>query len=131
MKKYIALIALLFAGVSSHAETITIDPPIQVGGQITAIEVGGIEYNANDNSWSISARPVVQYPQPQENESNGVAAYVFIDVSLHVTVFRPEIEAALGIANIDDATVKQLNDTVRAIALQKALAVLNEAVDDE
>lgn len=128
MKKYIAIIALLFTGIA-HAETITIDPPIQVGGQITAIQVGRIKYNAEDNSWSIGASPVIQYAEPKSQ--NGVSAVVYISVDLSVVVTRAEIEAALQIETIDNATVKQLNDTVRAIALQKALAVLNEAVDDE
>ena len=120
MKKYIALIALL-AGIAK-AETIQLETPINVGGTITAIEVGGVQYNAEDNSWSINASPVVNYTEPQNN--NGVHASVLIAVNLHITVQRAEIEAALGIANIDDATVKQLNDTVRAIALSKALAAL-------
>jgi hypothetical protein len=120
MKKYIAIIALI-TGIA-NAETITLDTPIQVGGTISAIEVGGVQYNANDNSWSINASPVVSYPEPQE--SNGVYASVLISVNLSITVQRAEIEAALGIASIDDATVKQLNDTVRAIAMSKALAAL-------
>ena len=123
MKKYIAILALL-AGIT-NAETITLDTPIQVGGTISAIEVGGIQYNADDNSWSINASPVVSYSQPQEN--NGVYASVLIVVNLSITVQRAEIESALGIATIDDATVKQLNDTVRAIALSKALAALQPA----
>ena len=120
MKRYIALIALL-AGFA-NAETIQLETPINVGGTISAIEVGGVQYNAEDNSWSINASPVVDYAEPQNN--NGVHSSVFIAVNLHITVQRAEIEAALGIANIDDATVKQLNDTVRAIALSKALAAL-------
>ena len=120
MKKYIAIIALL-AGIA-NAEIIQLETPINVGGTISATEVGGVEYNADDNSWSINASPVVSYAEPQN--SNGVRASVLIAVNLHITVQRAEIEAALGIANIDDATVKQLNDTVRAIALSKALAAL-------
>ena len=120
MKKYIALIALL-AGFA-NAETIQLETPINVGGTISAIEVGGVQYNADDNSWSINASPVVNYTEPQNN--NGVYTSVLIAVNLSITVQRAEIEAALGIANIDDATVKQLNDTVRAIALSKALAAL-------
>ena len=120
MKKYIAIIALL-AGIA-NAETIQLETPINVGGTISAIEVGGVQYNADDNSWSINASPVVDYAEPQNN--NGVHVSVLIAVNLHITVQRAEIEAALGIANIDDATVKQLNDTVRAIALSKALAAL-------
>jgi len=120
MKRYIALIALL-AGIA-NAETIQLETPINVGGTISAIEVGGVQYNADDNSWSINASPVVSYTEPQNN--NGVHASVLIAVNLHITVQRAEIEAALGIANLDDATVKQLNDTVRAIALSKALAAL-------
>jgi len=120
MKKYIALIALL-AGIA-NAETIQLETPINVGGTISAIEVGGVQYNAEDNSWSINASPVVDYAEPQNN--NGVHTSVLIAVNLHITVQRAEIEAALGIANIDDATVKQLNDTVRAIALSKALDAL-------
>ena len=120
MKRYIAIIALL-AGFA-NAETIQLETPINVGGTISAIEVGGVQYNAEDNSWSINASPVVSYAEPQNN--NGVRASVLIAVNLSITVQRAEIEAALGIANIDDATVKQLNDTVRAIALSKALAAL-------
>lgn len=123
MKKYIAILALL-AGIA-NAETITLDTPIVVGGTISSIEVGGVQYNADDNSWSINASPVVSYPEPQEN--NGVYASVLIAVNLSITVQRAEIEAALGIPSIDDATVKQLNDTVRAIALSKALAALQPA----
>ena len=120
MKKYIALIALI-AGIA-NAETIQLETPINVGGTISAIEVGGVQYNADDNSWSINASPVVNYTEPQN--SNGVYTSVLIAVNLSITVQRAEIEATLGIANIDDATVKQLNDTVRAIALSKALAAL-------
>jgi hypothetical protein len=120
MKKYIAIIALL-AGFA-NAEIIQLETPINVGGTISAIEVGGVQYNAEDNSWSINASPVVNYTEPQNN--NGVHVSVLIAVNLHITVQRAEIETALGIANIDDATVKQLNDTVRAIALSKALAAL-------
>ena len=120
MKRYIAIIALI-AGIA-NAETIQLETPINVGGTISAIEVGGVQYNAEDNSWSINASPVVDYAEPQNN--NGVHSSVLIAVNLHITVQRAEIEAALGIANIDDATVKQLNDTLRAIALSKALAAL-------
>ena len=45
MKKYIALIALL-AGFA-NAETIQIETPINVGGTISSIEVGGVQYNAD------------------------------------------------------------------------------------
>ena len=120
MKRYIAIIALL-AGFA-NAETIQLETPINVGGTISAIQVGGVQYNAEDNSWSINASPIVSYAEPQN--SNGVHSSVLIAVNLHITVQRAEIEAALGITNIDDATVKQLNDTVRAIALSKALAAL-------
>jgi|DEB0MinimDraft_10_1074344.scaffolds.fasta_scaffold08126_2 hypothetical protein len=120
MKKYIALIALI-AGLA-NGETIQLETPINVGGTISAIEVGGVQYNAEDNSWSINASPVVDYAEPQNN--NGVHSSVLIAVNLHITVQREEIETALGISNLDEATVKQLNDTVRAIALSKALAAL-------
>jgi hypothetical protein len=116
MKRYIAIIALL-AGIA-NAETVQLETPINVGGTINAIEVGGVQYNAEDNSWSINASPVVNYTEPQN--SNGVYTSVLIAVNLSITVQR----AALGIATIDDATVKQLNDTVRAIAMSKALAAL-------
>ena len=123
MKKYIAITALiaLLAGFA-NAETIQLETPINVGGQITAIEVGGVMYNAEDNSWQIEAQPVVSYEQPEN--ANGVYADILLMVRLSITVQRAEIEAALGIETIDDATVKQLNDTVRAIALSKALAAL-------
>lgn len=124
MKK-ILLSMIAAAAVSASAETITLETPITVGGTISAIEVGGIQYNADDNSWSINASPIVSYPEPQEN--NGVYASVLIAVNLSITVQRAEIEAALGIPSIDDATVKQLDETVRAIALQKALTALTQS----
>lgn len=121
MKKYIALIALIAS--FSQAETIELETPIQVGGTITAIKVGSVQYDANDNSWFIFAEPVINHPQPIE--ANGVSANIMLTVRLGIKVQRAEIEAALGISDVGNATVDQLNDTVRGIALNKALAALN------
>lgn len=120
MKKYIALIALL-VGIA-HAETITLPTPLNVGGQITAIEVSDVVYRPEDNSWRIIARPVVTYPQPQQTEDLSVG--VLISVQMAITVRRSEIESALGISDVGNATVDQLNSTVRSIAMSKALAAL-------
>ena len=122
MKYLIALIALTAS--IAQAELIPVSPAKVVGGQITAIEVGQVKYNADDNSWEINAQPVVEYPQPASVE--GVRAFVQIIVNLTITVRRAEIEAALGISDVGDATVNELNDTVRSIAVSKALSVLEQ-----
>lgn len=121
MKKHIALIALIAS--FARAETIELETPIPVGGTITAMKVGGVTYNANDNSWSIDAEPQINIPQPIN--ANGVQTELMLRVRLVITVQRAEIEAALGISDVGNATVDQLNDTVRGIALSKALAALN------
>lgn len=122
MKYIIALIALI-ANIA-QAELIPVSPAKVVGGQITAIEVGQVKYNADDNSWEINAQPVVEYPQPASVE--GVRAFVQIIVNLTITVQRAEIEVYLGITDVSTATVQDLNDAIRAIALSKANSVLTQ-----
>ena len=122
MKYLIALITLIAS--IAQAELIPVSPAKVVGGQITAIEVGQVKYNADDNSWEINAQPVVEYPQPTSVE--GVRAFVQIIVNLTITVQRAEIEAYLGITDVSTATVQELNDAIRAIALSKANSVLTQ-----
>lgn len=122
MKYLIALIALTAS--IAQAELIPVSPAKVVGGQITAIEVGQVKYNADDNSWEINAQPVVEYPQPASVE--GVRAFVQIIVNLTITVQRAEIEVYLGITDVSTATVQELNDAIRAIALSKANSVLTQ-----
>lgn len=122
MKYLVALIALTAS--IAQAELIPVSPAKVVGGQITAIEVGQVKYNADDNSWEINAQPVVEYPQPAT--VSGVRAFVQIIVNLTITVQRAEIEVYLGIADVSTATVQELNDAIRAIALSKANSVLTQ-----
>jgi len=122
MKYLIALIALTAS--IAQAELIPVSPAKIVGGQITAIEVGQVKYNADDNSWEINAQPVVEYPQPAT--VSGVRAFVQIIVNLTITVQRAEIEVYLGITDVSTATVQELNDAIRAIALSKANSVLTQ-----
>jgi predicted phage tail protein len=125
MKKYL-LAAILTATVAT-AEWVELPETLYVGGAVNRIQVSAVQYNPEDNSWSITATPEVLYAEPS---GDGVYAYVSITVVLEIRVTRPEIEAALQIDNIDNATVKQLNDTVRYLALMKALAAMTGEVGE-
>jgi hypothetical protein len=121
MKKYITIICLL--SFIARAEVVQLPAPVPVCGQITAIEVSGVIYNPEDNSWIINATPEISYPQPRNG--GGVQASISLFVRLNIVVQRAEIETALGIADVGNATVDQLNETVRLIAMGKALAALS------
>jgi len=125
IKKVVAVLAVCLLAGFAQAEFIDLGTNSVALPQatLTGFNVSTVQYNQDDDSWRINADPVIDYAAPQSG--NGVDVDVMIHVSVSILVTRAEIEAVTG-GTVDDITVKTLSDTVNAIALSKAIAVLSE-----